>query len=60
MRDPYSLRGGLVTRRNPFALFCLGIAAAVLLMPARPDACPARGRGAELVGRSWPSELPGP
>jgi hypothetical protein len=44
--------------RDPFALFCLGIAVAVLLMPVRPDAC--RVQGPVTVGRSWPTELPGP
>jgi len=46
--------------RDPFALFCLGIAAAVLVMPARPDACRVQEAGPVTVGRSWPTELPGP
>jgi hypothetical protein len=45
--------------RDPFALFCLGIAVAVLLMP-HPDACRVQEAGAVMVGRSWPTELPGP
>ena len=46
-----------MTMRDPFALVCLGIAAAVLLMP-HPDAC--QVQGPVLGGRSWPTEMPGP